>query len=463
MSVIIFLCLSIVACLWLCRVYIYRNIFAFSVYLFGFFLLVVFLLDYMDHNVLYDSESARFAAIISVGCFVSLHFFLTLLGVSGPLPVKEMPFPALPTDLSDGEREIVKRIMLITLFISVVSFGAVVSQAGTSINWENLRNIPGYLLAFSTLNIFALMASTIAYVVNSRWYLFGLLFIPLGFTVVTGARIIAGVLAGAVILLVAQLRQLRAGEKLALLVASVPVGLLVHITLRGLRAINLNELGSLPLESLLETLGAAFNDWSGGESTVSRSFTFVFSLDWQELGVEYFQSLIRVLAAPIPSSAWPGKPVDVGTVVWLEYFLSGLMSLDDSAEAISAGDITERFLQQLADPTLSLGTVHPFIWGEAWVQGGFAALVAMPLFYAIVIKLLTVLVNRANRIYRALMIPLLIGLFYYVVRGNVAVAMANMLYVGTYLYLLTRVVLFFSARQLPALQQPGNNRARAPR
>jgi hypothetical protein len=334
--------------------------------------------------------------------------------------------------------------MIITMVASVTSFAVVIAQTGgISINWESLREVPGYLVAFATLNTFALMASTAVYAVNTRFWNALLLFVPVGLSILVGARIMVAVIGAVLLMLVLQARRLRPVEKVALIAASVPLGLLVHIVLRGLRGFTINELGDLPLDQIEEALSAAFGDWSGGESSVPRAFTFVLATDWQEIGISYFQSLIRAAAAPIPTGAWPGKPVDVGTVVWLEYYLSGLMSLDPSTAGME--DVTEQFLQRLADPAVSFGTVHPFVWGEAWVQAGYAGLFVMPAFYAILIKFLTGILSRLNRPYMAIMVPVLISLFYYIVRGNVAVALANMAYLGVYLYLVTTAISFFTA------------------
>jgi hypothetical protein len=444
MAVQLLLGVSIITALWLCQTYAVRNTFAFCFFFFSFFLQTVFLVDISANAILYNADEAVKAATIALCCSLLLHLFLRLLGIAGALRLDSQPSPKLPTTLSSRDLEIVRRTMIITMVASVTSFAVVIAQTGgISINWESLREVPGYLVAFATLNTFALMASTAVYAVNTRFWNALLLFVPVGLSILVGARIMVAVIGAVLLMLVLQARRLRPVEKVALIAASVPLGLLVHIVLRGLRGFTINELGDLPLDQIEEALSAAFGDWSGGESSVPRAFTFVLATDWQEIGISYFQSLIRAAAAPIPTGAWPGKPVDVGTVVWLEYYLSGLMSLDPSTAGME--DVTEQFLQRLADPAVSFGTVHPFVWGEAWVQAGYAGLFVMPAFYAILIKFLTGILSRLNRPYMAIMVPVLISLFYYIVRGNVAVALANMAYLGVYLYLVTTAISFFTA------------------
>ena len=156
-------------------------------------------------------------------------------------------------------------------------------------------------------------------------------------------------------------------RQIVVLAVSVTLAFSVHILLRHLRGLGiLGVMASFQAGDLLSNLMSsnAGEDFSGGEGAIAKYFVFSTTVSsTQDFGV--LTSLFRLLTLAIPriNDLIP-KPQDVTYLLWTKAYVAGLFN-DAAGQEI----LLESFL------TRSPGSLHPTMFGEYFLAGGWLAMV----------------------------------------------------------------------------------------
>lgn len=222
--------------------------------------------------------------------------------------------------------------------------------------------------------------------------------------------------------------------KLRVLALAAIAGFAVHVLLRQVRGLGIGGLlQALDEGNLLATLFSADvnADLSGGELAIPKYFLFstrVSSVD--DFG--FMSSIQRVLLLPVPRiEGWFDKPVDVTYLLWEKAYEAGLFS-----DAEGQATLLDSYLSG------SLGSLHPTLFGEYFLAGGWISLLLSTTFLGATFSIIDETMRRMNRLTSlALCGPLLVG-YLFVARGNSVIGLGYFFYLG----------IIFSVMQLLANQ-----------
>jgi hypothetical protein len=161
-------------------------------------------------------------------------------------------------------------------------------------------------------------------------------------------------------------------------------------------------------------------DWSGGEAETYRWFYYV--IDKSSYTYPYWSgvTLIRLASIYVPRSFVPDiKPGDITYQIWLDALRDGLFS-------------SNRYFEAFERLALSggAGSVHPTLWGDAWVNAGWIGIVVYPIIMSLTLLLLEYFVVRLSPVGAVALVPILGASYLMVARGNLVIGFGYIAYIA---------------------------------
>jgi len=223
--------------------------------------------------------------------------------------------------------------------------------------------------------------------------------------------------------------------------AVLAVVIVFHVSGRVIRALGLGGLvalmndGFASNDTLIQLLGEI--DWTGGESDVFDYYFFVHSAGTVP-GVEPLATLVRWFLMYIPRSlAESLKPMDPAYQLWTHGANSGLFDaqpfLSQVLTLVRAGD---------------QGSIHPTLWGEAWINGRWLALIVMCAVLGTIVWAIDRLLVKMPSDVIVMVAPATVVGYLFVARGNSTIGLGYF----AYLFPLALVCHAFLAWLLPTVR-----------
>ena len=325
-----------------------------------------------------------------------------------------------------------------------------IARENLMMNWNEARSSAGYLTVLSTM--FFMLASpgiVSAFIPKKLTLGIMLLLLCVGLFVVMGSRasLLGALFFGMWLML---LRARDAGSRLRIVAIAVVATFVVHFFLRTLRGLGIaGLLQAFDEGNLLTTLLAVGGDVdvSGGEAAIPKYLMFAIKVSSiHDFG--FMTSIQRLLLLPIPRiEGWINKPVDVTYLLWEKGFQQGLL---DGAQGQQI--LLESYL------TGSFGSLHPTLFGEYFLVGGWVSLVLSTVVLGAILVAIDLFMHRANRLTSlALCGPMLVG-YMFVARGNSVIGLGYFFYLGVIVsllcYVANRAKKLLQLKPNQALNQP---------
>lgn len=292
----------------------------------------------------------------------------------------------------------------------------------TERTWQQSRLDSNYLDSLATLLLFMVFpAAWIAWRAARPITASLLLVASVALFVVYGSRA-ALLTLPMVIMLEAMMRYGTTRIRLRSVALVVVAALLLHVAGRVFRGFGIAGLMALVRgetvtgAELLETLATV--DVSGGEAAIFRYFLFVVSAG-PFPDVEPLTSVARWIGLYLPGGLVPGlKPGDVTYTIWWHAYAAGVFDSNASfvelLKVVGAG---------------GGGSLHPLVWGEMWINGGW---LAVPVFVgglALILLLIEAVFARLPNVVYVLAAPATLIGYVMVARGNSVIGFGYTAYV----------------------------------
>lgn len=308
----------------------------------------------------------------------------------------------------------------------------VADRGDLSLNWNEARGDIGSLSVLGTF--FFLLGSpgcvTAAYSNRPMRCLLLVLLSSVVF-VLSGSR--AAVLSALILAFwMIMSRSSGAFGKARILLASGIAAFFIHVVLRQVRGVGVIALAQAYADgNLVATLFSNTDnvDVSGGESAIAEYFVYSTKVaSVHDFG--FMTSIVRMLLFPVPHALeFIGKPIDITYRLWQHAYLAGLF---DSGEGQDI--LWNSFL------TGSLGSLHPTLFGEYYVAGGWPALVMSSVLMGGVLVLVDRYLGEANPFANlALAGPVMVG-YLFIARGNSVIGIGYFFYLAILLHILRFIV-----------------------
>lgn len=286
--------------------------------------------------------------------------------------------------------------------------------------WSEARTESGPLTVLAAAALLLAAPGVVSAVIASRYFVALLLLVvsASSFLLLGSRAAVIGALALLLWLLVG--RAEGPGKKFRIVTIALICGLAMHVVLRSLRGLGVGGILSAIWDgSLLDVLFLDANetDFSGGESSIPKYFLYAsISNSVNEFG--FMTSVQRLLLMPFPRiEGWFEKPLDVTYLFWAKAFRDGVF-LEYPGQEI----LLDAYLNR------SFGSLHPTLFGEYYLTGGWASLLPSLVVVGGVFALIDLTMRRMNRLTSlALCGPVLIG-FFFVARGNSVIGLGYFFY-----------------------------------
>lgn len=306
----------------------------------------------------------------------------------------------------------------VLLALSIVARHGVSLVAGT---WEDARAEATLLDTLANfLQYFLFPAAWVTYRCGRRFLSILLLIVALVSFPVFGAR--AALLALPAAIGIDLLRsQLTRGRVYLVIFSLLGCGLILHIVGRVLRGLGLGGLylilsGQTSLAMVAEDIVENV-DWTGGEAEILRYYVYVVG-HGDFVGATPLGSAIRWLGMYLPRWLAPDtKPEDVTYVLWRHATNDGVFdaypSIDQLVALLRGGDT---------------GSIHPTLWGEMWVNGGWSAIPVLACLLAVIVVAIERFFDAAPKLVAALVAPATVVGYMMVARGNSVIGLGLSFY-----------------------------------
>lgn len=213
-----------------------------------------------------------------------------------------------------------------------------------------------------------------------------------------------------------------AGQQLKIFVFTAIIGFAIHVFLRQVRGVGLvGLLQALNDGDLFSTLfgGEINTDISGGEAAIPKYLLFSTHVNSvRDFG--FMTSIQRLALLPIPRiEGWFDKPVDVTYLFWEAAYKAGMFADAEGQEILFYSYVSG-----------SLGSLHPTVFGEYYLTGGWISLFISTIILGAVLSYIDYAMRRMNRLTSlALCGPILVG-YLFVARGNSVIGLGYFFYLG---------------------------------
>lgn len=290
-----------------------------------------------------------------------------------------------------------------------------------SLNWESVRGEATFLDSIATLlQFFVFPAVWIAYRAGKRLWVLVFAAIALAIFALMGSR--AALLAGLAVVAIDVLRSsLTRQTKFRIACVMAAIGFLIHIAGRVVRGLGLGGVyrvltGEMDAQSLMREIAETV-EWTGGESEIARYFAFAVERD-SFSDVAPFVSVTRWLTMYIPRALAPNiKPEDATYALWRHAANDGVFdsyaAVDQMLLLLKKGDT---------------GSIHPMLWGELWVNGGWLAIPIAAVLLAAQAVLFDRVLYRAPKLAAVLVMPATVVGWLMVARGNSVIGLGYTYY-----------------------------------
>jgi hypothetical protein len=290
------------------------------------------------------------------------------------------------------------------------------------VNWQQARLDAGYADALATfLQFLSIPATWIAWRSGRRVIAAAFLMLALTLFAVYGSRAALFTLP-AIIAVDLYKRSWKSGSVLMAMSILGASALLLHVVGRFLRGFGLAGLlgllrgEMLSLQELSDILAEV--DLSGGEAAIYKYFLFVVQ-QGSFIDVQPLTSALRWLLIYVPSGFVEGiKPTDVTYTLWLHAYSNGMFDNYESFAEV-----------QWVVSSGGVGSLHPMLWGEMWVNGGWAGVVILSGGIGVILWIVEAIYRRIPPVMYALAVPSTIVGYLMIARGNSVIGLGYSAYV----------------------------------
>jgi hypothetical protein len=265
---------------------------------------------------------------------------------------------------------------LIILLILRNGFGRI------NIGWEEARDSTNVIDVFLTILCFIIFPSIWVLFRSKRYFLLLIIsMILLSIFQVIGSRaVLLTVITAIYVEILINKKSL--SIKIWTLIKLGLLGFLIHTISRFTRGLGLQ--GLIDLIQNIGMLGFFESitqmNFSGGESDIIRYYNFVIQLGYDYWSIHEWPTLKRLALLYIPSSIIPDiKPMDITYHIWSDALREGLFNEDPYYNQLLAVAAEGQ-----------LGSLHPTLWGDAYINGGVLAII----IYSILLSTLLVLIDK---------------------------------------------------------------------
>jgi hypothetical protein len=304
----------------------------------------------------------------------------------------------------DQEKDAIKYIYFV-MFLVVVSF-LIRLREGASIlylSWEELRESSGILDSFANMLGF-ISAPVLWMIMKKRKYLlmgiFGLLFFLQ--IQISGSRALLLVF-GCSILIDLMFSSYSYMKRIGILASFGILIFLSHTFLRLIRGLSLAGL-IIALNTGMQNISIGSIDFSGGESKIYSYYYYMLESDADEYPYRSAVTLKRLGLLYLPTTLFPNiKPVDMTYQLWKDW--------------VNEDRVLSGLFQYIEIP----GSIHPTIWGDAYMNAGRTGIVLYPLFFGFGIILIEYFLTGLSTLGFHAIAPI-VGVGYMMIgRGNVVI------------------------------------------
>ncbi|MBB6091603.1 hypothetical protein HNQ60_000449 [Povalibacter uvarum] len=311
----------------------------------------------------------------------------------------------------------------IVVLCAVVTLAIAMRRGSTllTVNWEDVRAEATFVDSIATLlQFFVFPAAWLAYRAHKPFWAVMFAILAVVLFALLGSR--AALLAGLAVIAIDIIRSpLTRKAKFRVVAIVALAGLLLHIVGRVVRGLGVGGIyglltGEINFQGLLEEVGESV-EWTGGEFEIARYLVFVVQ-NGPFADVSPLTSVTRWFTMYVPRPLVPDlKPEDVTYALWRHAANGGVF---DSYAAI---DQMLLLLQQG-----DTGSIHPMLWGEFWVNGGWIAIPLSAVLLAFQAVLLERVLERVPPIAAVLVMPATAVGWLMVARGNSVIGLGYTYY-----------------------------------
>lgn len=317
-----------------------------------------------------------------------------------------------------------RRYLTLMVLLSIAIIGLLLRDGlgRLSIGWEEARESTGVIDSMAILLSFIVFPSVwVAF--RTKRYLLSLL---LGMLCLSIFQIIGSRAALLTLLAAVYAELLLTGQplrkKIGVLLAVGMLGFTLHALSRATRGLGFEGvLAILTGGNLLEWIKVLWSqiDLSGGESNIYHFYNYVIDKSYEGDGYRAWVTLKRLVLIYVPTWSLPDiKPVDITYKLYADAFADGLFNETPYFTGIA----------DLMDAGQS-GSIHPTIWGDAYVNGGMAGILVYPVLFGFVLVLIEKCVRRLTPVGLFMLAPLTIVGYAFVARGNVVIGFGYLAYI----------------------------------
>jgi hypothetical protein len=302
------------------------------------------------------------------------------------------------------EKEIKKYIYFIILLF-IVSF-TIRFREGLSvlyISWEEVRDTSGIIDSFANMLCF-IAAPVFWMVVKKRNYflivIFGLLFFLQ--IQISGSRAMLLVF-GCSILLTLINSSYSYFKRISILAFFGFVMFLSHTLLRLIRGLSLAGL-IIAMNTGFQSVTIEGIDLSGGESKIYSYYYYVLENDFDQYPFKSAVTLKRLGLLYLPTSVFPDiKPADITYQLWMAW--------------VNEDMLLTKLFQYIEIP----GSLHPMLWGDAYMNAGLLGMFLYPLLFGFIVIWIEYFLKTLSSLGFYAIAPIVGGGYMMIGRGNVVI------------------------------------------
>ena len=306
-----------------------------------------------------------------------------------------------------------KKYIYFVIILFIVSF-AIRFREGLSvlyISWEEFRETSGMVDSFANMLGF-ISAPVLWMVMKKRNYFLTFIFVLLILLQIqlSGSRALLLVL-GCSILLTLIYSSYSYVKKISIMAFFGFFMFLVHTMLRITRGMGVIGL-ILALNTGFQSVSIESMDISGGESKIYSYYYYILENDSDEYPYKSAVTLKRLGLLYLPTNIFPNiKPADITYQLWKDW--------------VNEDVYLSRIFQYVEVP----GSLHPLLWGDAYMNAGPLGIILYPLLFGFILILIELFLINISMFGFDVIAPIVAVGYMMIGRGNVVIGIGYIGYI----------------------------------
>jgi len=311
------------------------------------------------------------------------------------------------------EKKDMKKYINFIILLFIVSFAIRLREGETVLytSWEEFRETSGMIDSFANMLGF-ISAPVLWMVMKKRNYFLILIFVLLLLLQIqlSGSRALLLVL-GCSILLTLINSSYSYVKKISIMALFGFFMFLVHTMLRIIRGMSIVGL-IVALNTGFQSISIESMDISGGESKIYSYYYYMLENDSDEYPYKSAVTLKRLGLLYLPTNLFPNiKPADMTYQLWKDW--------------VNDDVYLSKLFQYIEIP----GSLHPVLWGDAYMNAGLLGIILYPLLFGfITISIEYFLINLSSLGYNSIAPIVAVG-YMMIGRGNVVIGIGYIGYI----------------------------------